>query len=58
MDPQTIERAIKRCIDISTRLAALEDEIPPRLARKLLRLPFTTLSRRAPEPPRRSQARR
>ena len=30
MDPQTIERAIKRCIDISTRLGALEDELPPR----------------------------
>ena len=29
MDPQTIERAIKRCIDISTRLGALEDELPP-----------------------------
>ena len=29
MDPQTIEKAIKRCIDISTRLAALEDEVPP-----------------------------
>ena len=30
MDPQTIERAIKRCIDISVRLGALEDEVPPR----------------------------
>ena len=29
MDPQTIERAIKRCIDISVRLGALEDEVPP-----------------------------
>ena len=29
MDPQTVERAIKRCIDISTRLGALEDEVPP-----------------------------
>ena len=29
MDPQTIEKAIKRCIDISTRLGALEDELPP-----------------------------
>ena len=29
MDPQTVERAIKRCIDISTRLGALEDELPP-----------------------------
>ena len=29
MDPQTIERAIKRCIDISIRLGALEDEVPP-----------------------------
>ena len=29
MDPQTIEKAIKRCIDISTRLGALEDEVPP-----------------------------
>ena len=32
MDPQTIERAIKRCIDISVRLGALEDEVPPRPA--------------------------
>jgi len=29
MDPQTIERAIKRCIDISVRLGALEDDVPP-----------------------------
>ncbi len=29
MDPQTIERAIKRCIDISTRLGVPEDEVPP-----------------------------
>ena len=29
MDPQTIEKAIKRCIDISTRLGALEDEVSP-----------------------------
>ena len=29
MDPQTIEKAIKRCIDISTRLGALGDELPP-----------------------------
>ena len=29
MDPQTIEKAIKQCIDISTRLGALEDELPP-----------------------------
>ena len=29
MDPQIIERAIKRCIDISTRLGALEDKVPP-----------------------------
>ena len=27
--PQTIERAINRCIDISVRLGALEDEAPP-----------------------------
>ena len=32
MDPQTVERAIKRCIDISVRLDALEDEVPPRPA--------------------------
>ena len=30
MDPQTIERAIKHCIDISVRLGALEEEVPPR----------------------------
>ena len=29
MDQQTIERAIKRCIDISVRLGALKDELPP-----------------------------
>ena len=29
MDPQTIERAIKRCIEISVRLGALEDEVSP-----------------------------
>ena len=29
MNPQTIEKAIKRCIDISVRLGALEDEVPP-----------------------------
>ena len=29
MDPQTIEKAIKRCIAISTRLGALEDERRP-----------------------------
>jgi len=28
MDPQTIERAIKRCIEISVRLGALEDDVP------------------------------
>ena len=28
MGPQTVERAIKRCIDISTRLGAIDDEIP------------------------------
>ena len=28
MDPQTVERAIKRCIDISICLGALEDEAP------------------------------
>ena len=33
MDPQTIEKAIKRCIDISTRLGALEDELPQRRQR-------------------------
>ena len=32
MDPQTVEKAIKRCIDISTRLGALEDDVPPRPA--------------------------
>ena len=32
MDPQIIERAIIRCIDISVRLGALEDEVPPRPA--------------------------
>ena len=29
MDPQTIEKVLKRCIDISTRLGALKDELPP-----------------------------
>ena len=32
MDPQTIERAVERCIDISTRLGALKDEVPPEAA--------------------------
>ena len=36
MDPQTIERAIKRCIDISTRLGALEDEVPPNAGRVIV----------------------
>ena len=36
MDPQTIERAIKRCIDISTRLGALEDELPPATGRVIV----------------------
>ena len=36
MDPQTIEKAIKRCIDISTRLGALEDELPPTPAAELV----------------------
>jgi len=29
MNLQTVEIAIKRCIDISVRLGALEDEVPP-----------------------------
>ena len=35
MDPQPhiIERAIMRCIDISVRLGALEDEVPPAAGR-------------------------
>ena len=33
LDPQTIERAIKRCIEISVRLGALEDEVPPAAGR-------------------------
>ena len=36
MDPQTIEKAIKRCIDISTRLGALEDEVPPATGRVIV----------------------
>ena len=36
MDPQTIEKAIKRCIDISTRLGALEDEVPPAASRVIV----------------------
>ena len=36
MDPQTIERAIKRCIDISVRLGALEDEVPPAAGRVIV----------------------
>lgn len=32
MDPQTVEGAVKRCIDVSTRLGALEDEVSPRPA--------------------------
>ena len=36
MDPQTIEKAIKRCVDISTRLGALEDEVRPNAARVIV----------------------
>ena len=36
MDPQTVERAIKRCIDISTRLGALENEVPPEPGRVIV----------------------
>ena len=36
MDPQSIEKAIKRCIDISTRLGALEDELPPAVGRVIV----------------------
>ena len=38
MDPQPhiIERAIMRCIDISVRLGALEDEIPPAAGRVIV----------------------
>ncbi len=36
MDPQTIEKAIKRCIDISVRLGALEDEVPPAAGRVIV----------------------
>ena len=34
--PQTIERAIKRCIEISVRLGALEDEVPPAAGRVIV----------------------
>ena len=34
MDPQTIDRAIKRCIVISVRLGTLEDEVRPAASRK------------------------
>ena len=36
MDPQIIEKAIKRCIDISVRLGALEDEVPPAAGRVIV----------------------
>ena len=36
MDPQTVERAIKRGIDISTRLGALEDEVPREAGRVIV----------------------
>ena len=36
MDPQTIEKAIKRCIDIRTRLGALEDEVLPNAGRVIV----------------------
>ena len=36
MDAQTMEKAIKRCIDISTRLGALEDELPPNAGRVIV----------------------
>ena len=34
--PQIIERAVKRCIDISVRLGALEDEVPPAAGRVIV----------------------
>ena len=36
MNPQTVEKAIKRCIDISTHLGALEDEPPSAPARVIV----------------------
>ena len=36
MDPQIIESAIMRCIDISVRLGALEDEVPPAAGRVIV----------------------
>ena len=36
MDPQTVERAIKQCIDISPRLGALEDEASPNAGRVIV----------------------
>ena len=36
MDPLTVERAIKRCIDISVRLGALKDEVPPAAGRVIV----------------------
>jgi len=36
MDPQTIERAVKRCIEISVRLGALKDEVPPAAGRVIV----------------------
>ena len=36
MDPQTVERTIKRCIDISVRLGALKDEVPPAAGRVIV----------------------
>ena len=36
MDPQIIERAIMRCIDISVGLGVLEDEVPPAAGRVIV----------------------
>ena len=36
MDPQIMERAIKRCIDISVRLGALKEEFPPTAGRVIV----------------------
>ena len=36
MYPQTIEKATKRCIDFSTSLGALQDELPPNADRVIV----------------------
>ena len=34
--PRTLERIVKRCIELSMRLGALEDRVPPAIGQELV----------------------